>query len=106
MAEHKFEIRKLTIGENLDEAFKLFRHGFWRFLFFQLLIYGPSITVFSIAVRAAGNAVLRMLETGEIPTRGEVIPPVLMVASVLLFIHGIVGPISTVALTRGVADTY
>lgn len=106
MNAHKFEIRKLSLGENLDEAFKLFRHGFWRFLFFQLLIYGPSITVFSLAVHSAGNAIFRMLETGELPKAGDFLIPISLVSGAMLFIHGIVGPISTVALTRGVADTY
>lgn len=106
MSSHKFEIRKLTIGENLDEAFKLFRHGFWRFLFFQLLIYGPSIAVFSFAVHSGGTLVLEILETGELPNAGTLIVPLLLFFGAMLFIHGVVGPISTVALTRGVADTY
>src|SRR5262245_11189052 len=102
----KFEIRKLTLGENLDEAFKLFRHSFWRFLFFQLLIYGPSIAVFALAFRAGGDALLKMLETGELPTVGDFIAPILLLGGAMIFIYGLVAPISVVALTRGVADTY
>lgn len=106
MSTHKFEIRKLSIGENLDESFKLFRHGFWRFLFFQLLIYGPSIAVFSFAVSSGGGLLLEILETGELPDAGSLMAPLFLFLGAMLFIHGVVGPISTVALTRGVADTY
>jgi hypothetical protein len=106
MSAHHFEIRKLTIGENLDEAFKLFRHGFWRFLFFQVLIYLPSIAVFSWTVHAGGNALLRMLETQEVPSATDLVLPLTLFLGAMIFIHGVVGPISSVALTRAVADTY
>jgi hypothetical protein len=102
----KFEIRKLTLGENLDEAFKLFRHGFWRFLFFQLLIYGPSIAVFAFAFLKGGDALLAMLESGEMPDLKDFVGPIFLLSGAMLFIYGIVAPISIVALTRGVADTY
>jgi hypothetical protein len=102
----RFEIRRLAVGEILDEGFKLFRHGFWRFLFFQLLLYLPSIAVFGVAFKMGGDALIEMIESGELPKMSELISAFALFAGAILLIQGIVGPISTVALTRGVADTY
>jgi hypothetical protein len=106
MAAAKFEIRKLTIGEILDEAFKVYRHGFWRFLLFQLVIYGPSITVFALVINMGGNSLIDLLDTSELPALSSLLIPLSLAVAALLFIHGVVGPISSVALCSGVADTY
>src|SRR5688572_17845783 len=106
MSATKFEIRRLNFGEILDEGFKLFRHGFRRFLFFQVLLYAPSIAIFAYALNAAGEGLLSSLEHGEMPPPGDLIAWAFSLIGSLLLLHGVVWPISTVALTSGVADTY
>jgi len=106
MAGAKFEIRRLSLGEILDEGFKVFRHGFWRFLFFQLLLYVPSILVFAFVFDAGGEALVEMIEIGRVPEVAELLAAIALFAGAILLIQAIVGPISAVALTRGVSDTY
>lgn len=106
MGAAKFEIRKLTIGEILDESFKIFRHGFWRFILFQLVIYVPSIAIFAAMIYGGGELLIKMIETSETPGLADIFAPLSLGLFALLFIHGVVSPISSVALTSGVADTY
>src|SRR5262249_3893050 len=106
MGALKFELRKLSLGEILDESFDLFKHGFWRFLFFQLVLYGPAIAGLVVTLHLGGNAIIHMAEPGEVPQLSDIFRAVAVLSAGAVLIAGVVWPISAVALARGVADTW
>ncbi len=99
-------MRPLSIAEVLDEGFRLFRHGFARFLLFQLIVYVPTTGLLAYGILAAGDVLTRMVEESSMPDleRLGVQLGLFVVAVVALQI--VAGAIVMVATSRAVADSY
>jgi hypothetical protein len=101
-----FEIRRLALSEILDEGFAIFRLGFARFILFQLILYVPSTGALAFIFNEGGNMLIEMLRTGVLPPIEALIAKATLAFAALFLIQTVVASISSVALTRGVADTY
>jgi hypothetical protein len=106
VTKRALEIRRLALSEVLDEAFTLFRVGFVRFLLFQLILYVPSTIALALIFNAAGDMLIAMLRTGAIPTIEEIAWKASLAFGSFLLIQTAIASLSSVALSRGVADTY
>jgi hypothetical protein len=102
----RFVVRRLRLGELLDEAFQLLKATFSRLIVFQALVYAPSLALAALAVHAAGRWLTGLLE-------GELEPqlPSLVIGTVGFFfgflaLQVLLGAITQVALTKGAAQSY
>jgi hypothetical protein len=105
MSDRSFEIRRLSMSEILDEGFRLFRHGFLRFLVFQLILYVPSLVLVALMLRSVGDLAMLALE-GKLPSVTEMIALGGAYVGAFAVLQTVIASISTIALTRGVSDTY
>lgn len=106
VAGGSFEIRTLTLGEILDEAYVLFRGAVWRLVVFQLILFIPTAIVEVLAIRAIGAQLIELLRTRD---------EALFMATLLItgagfgavfVIQVLIAPVIGVGLTKAVADTY
>ena len=102
----RFEIRALTLGEILDEAFILFRGAAVRLVVFQLIAFIPTALVEVWLIRAIARRALTLMQMSEGPDLMQVMATALFGALAVLLIQLMVAPVVGVALTRAVADNY
>jgi len=100
------EIRTLTLGETLDEAYLLFRGAIWRLVVFQLLVFVPTAFVEIVAIRTVGQQLIELLRTRDEALLSATLLMSLGGFGAVLFIQILVAPVIGVGLTRAVADTY
>lgn len=99
-------VRRLRLGELLDEAFQLLKATFSRLIVFQALIYAPSLALAAFAVHAAGRWLTGLLEGELEPQLPSLIIGTLGFFFGFLALQVLLGAITQVALTKGAAQTY
>ncbi len=99
-------VRRLRLGELLDEAFQLLKATFSRLIVFQALVYAPSLALAALAVHAAGQWLTGLLEGELEPQLPSLIVGTLGFFFGFLALQVLLGAITQVALTKGAAQTY
>jgi hypothetical protein len=103
---HAFHVRSLSTAEILDEGFRMFRHGFGRFLVFQLIVYVPTTLLLAYGILASGDVLTEMVNKSSAPEVAPLIPKLLLFLSALLGLQVVAGAVVMVATSRAVADSY
>jgi hypothetical protein len=101
-----FHVRSLSLAEILDEGFRLFRHGFSRFLLFQLLLYVPTSAMLAWGIWSGGNILTEMVDASEAPDFRVLAVKFFVFLGAIMVVQVIAGAIVMVATSRAVADSY
>lgn len=99
-------VRRLRLGELLDEAFQLLKVTFSRLIVFQAIVYAPSLALSAFAVHAAGRWLTGLLEGELEPQLASLVVGTLGFFFGFLALQVLLGAITQVALTKGAAQTY
>jgi len=103
-----YQIRALTLGELLDEAYIIFRRTWLKLVAFQLLIFVPTVAVEIYVIKGFGRWVMAYLNASGYSDPWGLNPIIFMTGGLLavLLIQMIVAPVIGSVLTQAVADTY
>jgi hypothetical protein len=101
-----FHVRSLSIAEILDEGFRLFRHGFARFLLFQLILYVPTTALLAWGIWSGGGILSEMVENSSAPDFGALLFQLVLFFLGIMCLQVIAGAVVMVATSRAVADSY
>jgi hypothetical protein len=106
MADHRFELRRLSLSEILDEGFKIFRVGFSRFMAFQLLVSLPLLILLTALLRSGGERLISIVESEQLPGLRGSIALVGFYSVAFVLLQTAMASISAMGLSRAVADMY
>lgn len=101
-----FEIRALTLGEVLDDAFDLFRRSIVPLILFQLVAFVPTAIAEVVIIAAAGEAAGDLIRSGGDAALAGPAMVALLGGGAVLAIQVVIAPLIGVGLTSAVADTY
>jgi hypothetical protein len=103
-----YQIRTLTLGELLDEAYLLFRHTWLKLVAFQLIVFVPTAMVEVYVIRSVGRWVMAYLSATDYADPWGLNPMLFMASGLLvvLLIQMIMAPVIGAVLTQAVADSY
>ena len=103
-----YQIRVLTLGELLDEAYILFRRNWMRLVGFQLIVFVPTALLEVFIIDTFGKSVMTYLNASDAPDPWGMNPILFILGGVaaVLLIQIIVAPVVGCVLTQAVADTY